>query len=59
MEYRTLQSGQKISTIGINVGNYGYKNVPLDEIEKIFHTAFDKGVNFFDTCMYKTPRNFD
>ena len=51
MEYRTLRNGQKISTIGIGVGNYGYENVPLDEIEKIFHTAFDKGVNFFDTCM--------
>ena len=51
MEYRTLRSGQKISTIGIGVGNYGYENVPLSEIEKIFHTAFDKGVNFFDTCM--------
>ena len=51
MEYRLLKNGQKISTIGIGVGNYGYANVPLAEIEKIFHTAFDGGVNFFDTCM--------
>lgn len=51
MEYRQLRNGKKISTIGIGVGNYGYEKVPLDEIEKIFHTAFDKGVNFFDTCM--------
>lgn len=51
MEYRKLRNGQKISTIGIGVGNYGYEHVSLDEIEKIFHTAFDKGVNFFDTCM--------
>lgn len=51
MEYRTLRNGQKISTIGIGVGNYGYENVSLEEIEKIFNTAFEKGVNFFDTCM--------
>ncbi len=51
MEYRTLRNGQKISTIGIGVGNYGYENVSCAEIEKIFHTSFDKGVNFFDTCM--------
>lgn len=51
MEYRQLRNGQKISIIGIGVGNYGYENVSLAEIEKIFRTAFDKGVNFFDTCM--------
>lgn len=51
MEYRALRNGQKISTIGIGVGNYGYENVAPDEIEKIFRTAFDTGVNFFDTCM--------
>lgn len=43
MEYRTLRNGQKISTIGIGVGNYSYENVPLEEIEIIFRTAFDKG----------------
>lgn len=51
MEYRFLPDGQKISTIGIGVGNYGYENVSSDEIERIFQTAFDSGVNFFDTCM--------
>lgn len=51
MEYRTLRSGQKISIIGVGVGNYGYENVQPDEIERIFRTALDGGVNFFDTCM--------
>ncbi len=51
MEYRTLRNGQKISTIGIGVGNYGYENISCAEVEKIFHTAFDQGVNFLDTCM--------
>ena len=51
MEYRFLSDGQKISTIGIGVGNYGYENVSPDGIERIFQTAFDGGVNFFDTCM--------
>lgn len=51
MECRTLKNGQKISTLGIGVGNYGYENVSLAEIEKIFRIALDKGVNFFDTCM--------
>lgn len=51
MEYRSLRNGQKISTIGIGVGNYGYENVSPEEIEKIFNVAFDCGVNFFDTCM--------
>ena len=31
MEYRFLPDGQKISTIGIGVGNYGYENVSSDE----------------------------
>lgn len=51
MEYRNLPSGDKISTIGIGVGNYGYASLSLNEIERIFATAFDRGVNFFDTCM--------
>lgn len=51
MEYRTLPNGQSISTIGIGVGNYGYEKVAPDEIQRIFKTAFDGGVNFFDTCM--------
>ena len=51
MEYRTLRNGQKISTIGIGVGNYGYANVSPEEIQNIFSLAFDNGVNFFDTCM--------
>lgn len=51
MEYRTLRNGQKISTIGIGVGNYGYESVSPEEIKCIFETAFEQGVNFFDTCM--------
>ena len=51
MEYRTLRNGQKISTIGVGVGNYGYAQVAPEEIRRIFETAFDQGVNFFDTCM--------
>ncbi|MCU6718607.1 aldo/keto reductase [Porcipelethomonas ammoniilytica] len=51
MEYRTLRNGQKISTIGIGVGNYGYESVSAEEIKRIFETAFEQGVNFFDTCM--------
>jgi len=51
MNYRKLPSGGQISTIGIGVGNYGYERVPLSEVEAIFSAAFDKGVNFFDTCM--------
>lgn len=51
MEYRVLRNGQKVSTIGIGVGNYGYENVPPDEIGRIFSTAFDHNVNFLDTCM--------
>lgn len=51
MEYRTLRNGQKISTIGIGVGNYGYESVSPEEIKRIFETAFEQGVNFFDTCM--------
>lgn len=51
MEYRTLRDGTKISTLGIGVGNYGYEQVEKEEIEKIFKTAFEVGINFFDTCM--------
>ncbi|MBQ7478297.1 MAG: aldo/keto reductase, partial [Selenomonadaceae bacterium] len=51
MEYRKLPDGTSISTIGIGVGNYAYENVPGEEIERIFSLAFDRGVNFFDTCM--------
>ena len=51
MEYRTLPNGQTISTIGIGVGNYAYENTATTEIEKIFRSAFEQGVNFFDTCM--------
>ena len=51
MEYRVLPDGSKISTIGIGVGNYAEAKVPPQEIEKIFELAFDRGVNFFDTCM--------
>lgn len=51
MEYRTLPDGSKISTIGIGVGNYAYASVSPKEIARIFQTAFDHGVNFFDTCM--------
>ncbi|MBS6644149.1 MAG: aldo/keto reductase [Clostridiaceae bacterium] len=51
MEYRTLPNGGKISTIGIGVGNYGYEKTSLTEVERIFAVAFERGVNFFDTCM--------
>lgn len=51
MEYRTLPNGGKISTIGIGVGNYGYEKPSLTEVERIFAVAFERGVNFFDTCM--------
>lgn len=51
MDYRILPDGSKISTIGIGVGNYAYARVSSEEIERIFQTAFDHGVNFFDTCM--------
>lgn len=51
MEYRTLRNGQKISTIGVGVGNYGYENVAPEEIRRIFEVAYEQGVNFFDTCM--------
>lgn len=51
MEYRTLRSGDKISTIGVGVGNYGYANTTPKEIKAIFETAFEHGVNFMDTCM--------
>lgn len=51
MDYRILPDGSKISTIGIGVGNYADSRVSPEEIERIFQTAFDHGVNFFDTCM--------
>ena len=51
MDYRILPDGSKISTIGIGVGNYADAKVSPEEIERIFQTAFDHGVNFFDTCM--------
>lgn len=51
MEYRTLRNGQQISVVGVGVGNYGYENISVPEIEGIFGVAFDQGVNFFDTCM--------
>lgn len=51
MEYRQLSDGTKISTIGVGVGNYAYAGVSPEEIEKIFQTAFEHGVNFLDTCM--------
>lgn len=51
MEYRLLPSGDEISTVGIGVGNYGYAGVSSAEIEKIFASAMEAGVNFFDTCM--------
>ena len=51
MDYRILPNGSKISTIGIGVGNYADARVSSEEIERIFQTAFDHGVNFFDTCM--------
>lgn len=51
MDYRILPDGSKISTIGVGVGNYADAKVSPGEIEKIFQTAFDRGVNFFDTCM--------
>ena len=51
MEYRILPDGRKISTIGIGVGNYAYENVANTEIEKIFSSVIERGVNFFDTCM--------
>ena len=51
MEYRTLPDGSTVSTIGIGVGNYAYAKVSPEEIARIFQTAFDHEVNFFDTCM--------
>lgn len=51
MKYRNLPNGDKISTVGIGVGNYGYARITLSEVRRIFETAFEKGVNFFDTCM--------
>lgn len=51
MKYRNLPNGDKISTVGIGVGNYGYARITLSEVHRIFETAFEKGVNFFDTCM--------
>ena len=51
MDYRILPDGSEISTIGVGVGNYADAKVSPEEIEKIFQTAFDRCVNFFDTCM--------
>lgn len=36
MEYRKLPSGNRISAIGIGVGNYGYENITPAEAERIF-----------------------
>ena len=51
MEYRYLRDGSRISTTGIGVGNYAFEHVAPAEIERIFATAFDGGINYFDTCL--------
>ncbi len=56
MEYRNLGStGLKVSIVGIGCNNFGRR---CDEVTTadVVHTAFDVGINFFDTADVYGPR---
>ena len=51
MQYRRLgMSGRQVSVIGLGTAHWSYDGLSKSDLARIVDTAFDKGINLFDTA---------
>jgi aryl-alcohol dehydrogenase-like predicted oxidoreductase len=51
MEFRVFgKTGMKVSVLGLGAAEIGYENASVEDVDGIVGSAFDAGVNVFDTA---------